>query len=96
MFILFVQNNTTVDEWMLRKLSRIMTERAKSQSIASSKVYFSTFINFHSLVVLLFKIINQSKPEYYLNRSQFTYVSDLIHQRRRQIFTIITRLLDTT
>lgn len=47
----FVQDNTTVDEWMLRKLSRIMTERAKSQSIASSKVYFSTFINSHSLIV---------------------------------------------
>jgi len=30
------ENNTTVDEWMLRKLSRIMTERAKSQSIASN------------------------------------------------------------
>ena len=46
------QNNTTVDEWMLRKLSRIMTERAKSQSIASSKdfILFSTFI--HSIFIL--------------------------------------------
>jgi hypothetical protein len=31
------QDNNTISEWQLRKMSRIMTERAKSQSIASSK-----------------------------------------------------------
>jgi hypothetical protein len=40
-----LQNASTIDEWYLRKLSRIMTERAKSQSIASS-MFFFTFINF--------------------------------------------------
>ncbi|KAF8889520.1 hypothetical protein CPB84DRAFT_1849319 [Gymnopilus junonius] len=30
------ENNESVDEWMLRKMSRIMTERSKSQSIASN------------------------------------------------------------
>ncbi|KAF8194986.1 hypothetical protein BJ912DRAFT_847616 [Pholiota molesta] len=31
------EDNNTISEWQLRKMSRIMTERAKSQSIASSK-----------------------------------------------------------
>ncbi|KAF8811467.1 cysteine proteinase [Phlegmacium glaucopus] len=32
------ENFTTVDEWQLRKLSRILTERAKSQAIASTSL----------------------------------------------------------
>ena len=59
-----LQNNTTVDEWMLRKLSRIMAERAKSQSIASSKIFFFlTFINPISLIVRPLFIFQDFKSE---------------------------------
>jgi len=55
------ENNTTVDEWMLRKLSRIMTERAKSQSIASN---FKSDDNNKFLPLSLESLIQHDYDEY--------------------------------
>ena len=54
-----MQDNTTVHDCQLRQLSRIMTERAKSQSIASSKPFISSFI--FLLIIFSFKISKPSK-----------------------------------
>ena len=98
----FWQNTRTVDDWSLRKLSRIMTERAKSQSIASSMFIFlnSLLISFtHPFFFKKKKILKPSKPEYHSIQPQpsssFFFLVSFI-QRQKQILTVITRNLDTT
>ncbi|KAJ3507029.1 hypothetical protein NLJ89_g6535 [Agrocybe chaxingu] len=55
------ENSDKIDEWQLRKLSRIMTERAKSQSIATN---FKAELSEHHLPVSLDSLIEKDFKEF--------------------------------
>ncbi|KAF8797356.1 cysteine proteinase [Phlegmacium glaucopus] len=87
------ENNTTVDEWQLRKLSRILTERAKSQAIASN---FKTDDKKKFLPATLETLIQRDFEEYEKKKKASEETTTTKTEEKTEDGTVTTTTTTTT
>lgn len=87
------ENNEFVDEWMLRKMSRIMTERSKSQSIASN---FKAEDHSKYLPITLETLIKQDLEAYEKKKKAEDSVKKTVVEEVSEDGTVTTTTTTTT
>ncbi|KAF8159960.1 hypothetical protein B0H34DRAFT_424573 [Crassisporium funariophilum] len=86
-------DNLTVEEWQLRKLSRIMTERAKSQSVATN---FKTEDKKEFLPVFLETLIQRDLDEFEKKKKAADESATMTVEETNEDVTVTTTTTTTT